>query len=691
MSTTSESEDEGSTVRDDGLNISSAFHHHRPSKKTTISEEKQSLLQEWGLNGNSDKSCQINCLLESFEIEMGLLLNRETKSLSESVCSFVNEHKDQKGSYIPTAWTFVGWRMIDRDAIFDSIESKLSKDKSLLVVRFSLYQLADIESMKKKLISELLEDERIQEKVKIKDDRKMKTIPFHLLAQYTSGQLQKRFTLVVIIDETEKVDANALSSFILLLRQAFEYLPSCLILGCCTASLQFHQMIHSKANDCLFVKQILSPSPKKMAQTVLSDLLVSQKWFSFKLGPTIVKLLEDNFTIYSFSLERFLSILKLVIMRHFQDNDLSFLSVSTETDLDQILKKVDPEKLTSLITTLPSLPEDKQKTLNAGNIGHYIKESIMNICHCHEHFLAALSCLVFLGEDLRDSLGATIAACYIKLTDAQSIGSSPYFDPFLRSLRALSLDELLLRLEKCVNNIPVKQKESKNGDDSIATFFHRKYAEFKDLETKLNNPENNKSTTNTPSTASKTTANASNIFTGIRSRSEFKSRLQENLKNSKDSFTVSSTTIFEEFRNQFIQQLKRVYNDVKSPLHMPLNEVVYLNNSASVIRLYFPPIRSKLFASLRNDEEWKSTVMSKTYSEIAISPAFVGLEEVHEKIELSTASPKKKSKKNSGSKDNEQTQGSEELVFTLINDMEYIGLIQKDKRKTGRVTKLTWE
>ena len=348
---------ETSIPREDGLNISSAFHCHVPKEKDVPSEEKKALLTDW-----SRKTEQMGKLLGYFEEKMSQSLMTESNQLIDQLLTFVKKQKvsishEKPLGYIPTALTHLGWRMTDRDAIYDFLEERLYQEKKLItsIVRMEPCHTTDIESMKRQIVTGILADESIRKQLGLNGMKKGQEnrLPYPVLAEayhkiVTSSQKSQGLPLspvIIMIEEVERANSEALGYLFPLLRASLHYLPILVILGSCTTSVCLNHLVPSKALDCLMVQTISSRSPKLILESILSGLLILKPLFSFKFGPNAIKLLEDNFFFYNYSLEKLLSVVKLMVMNHFRGQRFVCIVNNIFSGTERRLQIYVPERL----------------------------------------------------------------------------------------------------------------------------------------------------------------------------------------------------------------------------------------------------------------------------------------------------------------------------------------------------------
>jgi hypothetical protein len=745
MSSDEEEMNYESGPRQDGLNIASQFHLHAPAVNAKPSEEKKSLLQDWG-----KKTDQIRKLVSHFECELSQALLKESSSLIEELASFFEDHVEilnegKDFEHIPTALVQLGWRTSDKDALFDFMEEKLEQIPNSCLVRLEVGHTTDAEAMKRQIVSSIICHDSLPKNLAMHQMKKGqgKNLPYLTLAEqyYAAFKESRNPPIVIIIEDIARANAQGLAFLFPLLKTSLRKMPVILILGCCSHSVSLNHLVPSKAVDCLAVRSISSKSPKDTLDCILSDVLVSKPLFSFKFGPTALKLLQDNFLFYNISLEKMLSIVKLMIMNHFRGNDASILSAATANEVDNILKcmsETDLSALRDLVRTLPSMsgmdiPESD--THFKSLLGKHLRK----LHHCHSEFLACVAYLDMLSSDVNEvSRGVSLACCLIQMLQVNGdITEDREFKDSVKFVLSLSLDDLKMTLEFCVNNNPLEDMHAGGDNVSIAKqmsqLISKKLQELKYLEIELNDESQTSGMTSSKkrsltdsSNVNKTTQNNNSELlnssqrnksinlSGLKSRQEWKERLKEQIvSSSSSSKAVTSASKFEQFKQNFVSELKSIFQELRSPLNLPLSEVVYFDDAASIAGNYYPNIRHDILNSLREPIPDQQLTISEVYQTLAGVPASIPLQTLYGGFSSSSfrpngtmkksskaVSPKKRSRKSKSRRESdvesEEEKDREEVdkqeFFTLINDMEYIGLIQRsDKKKSGHITKLVWE
>ena len=720
---------EANYPRQDGLNIASQFYSHAPDEDACPSEEKSTLLRNW-------KTEQIHKLFGHFQENLSRALQAESSPVVEEVASFVKTNsqvlKEGKSfDYIPTALTRLGWRSSDRDALFDFLEERLCQDKLVSCIsRLEFCHTTDVEGMKRHIVSSIIESMKPSFDMKKSQER---SLPYQVLAEGYRESKNKHRPIVVMIEELGRASPEGLAFLFPLLKASLKDMPVILILGCCSNSLSLNHLLPSKVLDCLAVRSITCKSPKTVLDSILSDVLVQKPLFSFKFGPSALKLLQDNFMFYNISLEKLLSIVKLMIMNHFRLNDMSILCAVSLDDLQDILRGLSKNEVSSLRSLVKTLPSMSGQSIPESDtqFKFFLKESLQTLDDVHSEFLACIRYLDMLSSDLEvESRGVSLTCCLIQaLRSKEDMTCDQEFKDAVTFLQSLSIDDLMKTLEFCVNNNPVTDMHAGSDCLSSSQAMHRlvseKLKQLKELDKELNIEMQaltsskkmsltDSSNLNNSLNNSKQNNKSINL-SGLKSRQEWKERLKEQILSSSSS-SKSSTSIskFELFKKDFVNDLKSILQELRSPLNLPLSEAVYFDDAASIAENYYPCLRKNILDSLRSSDKSNETLgISRVYETLSGASASVSLHSLlngfgckkpigKKRYSRQTVSPKKKNRKSrkqlddESSEDEEETKGmkgvDESQFFTLINDMEYIGLIEKsDKKKAGHITKLVWE
>jgi hypothetical protein len=737
MSTSSgdESEDLDARPQDLGLTVASAFYVNRPAKKCQPSDEKKQLLQSW-----SAKSDQIHSLYEHYENVISSCLQQETSLLITDILHYVKHQARSSFGYIPTAIIRHGVRMTDRDAVFDLIESGLIASACAAeVVRLEASHTSDTESMKKKIISDIMTDallSRMSGKEKVRKSYEQR-LPFRYFAQSFAATMKRNQNedrmepVIIMIEELEKADGGALTSLFSMLKNSMSDMPVILMLGCCTNHLSLQQLLPAKAYDMLFVRGFQTASASVMFARVMNEITMSSALYSFKLDPTCLKLLQDNFDFYNFSLEKILSIIKLMIVKHVSNHHYcTILSVTSADELKLILKKMSTSQLKQLRAAVEQLPSIESAAAQLKKIGtsdwdsfrNFIKKSINQIHNCHNEYEQAMRCLSILmakSSESSDRLANTMITPFVSLNadGISNITETNEFRHVMKSLSTLSVDEVRQKLETCTNNHLA-------SDSSIAQMLQKEFEKLLKLGKDADSAD--EVVSEAPASSASADKRQSRVtFEGCRNRHEWKARMKNSLTSKADVTMKKKLTKFEKFRTEFVSSVSEFFASLTPPFSLPLSEVVYFTDSSFIADHYFPGTRTKIIESFRrpllmitspdnhpvDDEVGESDDpeldMTRVYRQFASSSVSIGLLDMMECLisqkdssrglsEEADVSPRKKVRKGKAASTSKSNKETSEVIlrqrfFTLINDMEYTGFLQKDKRKAGRVTKLVWE
>ena len=358
--------------RDLGLTIASAFTIHHPEKRRT---EKEQLLKNL-----TQKYDLFEKIYRHFESGISHSLRAQTEKMVIKITEFMqtsatSDSVSQCAPLIPTSVVRHVFRMTDRDAVFDLIEHDLnSSENSVLIIRYDVSETTSIEDMRTKLIDELMDDHLLAHRTGGSQitKRLLHRIPFRSFAEAYAASHRKEdnsLPIVIMIEELEGTDSAAIAAFLKMLANNIHVMRFFLILGLCSDS-SLNQYMSPQTYGLLNVKSFATESAEVMFKQVKSlckNPVPCDDSF-FKLGPECLQLLTDSFTLFDFSLEKILSIIKLMIWTHVYQKSAGSCSDEFD-DCFAITDLYFANTRSDVISALKNPLTDRPGDLNGGNNG----------------------------------------------------------------------------------------------------------------------------------------------------------------------------------------------------------------------------------------------------------------------------------------------------------------------------------
>lgn len=659
-----------------GLSITSAFRLNKP-RRPAAPDFKRETLESW-----SDKSEKMTTLMTHFERMICSVHANDCRTLISDLVTFVKNNPTSRFGFIPSAQIKMGVNTADNELVLDFLEKKLNREEvALKVIRMTASHTFNMGSIKNRLVSEIITPQFIKENLGnggVIPKNWQQMISYRRLAQMRCDLIQDKRPVVIILDDIENSTAcSGLRSFLPTAQSHMDQMPIVILFGCYTSSFSIQQLLPSTATDTLYVVPFKTTSARLLFEEVMARALITANDFSFKLGPKILQVMMDNFVFNDFSLQKILFLIKSCLFHHFYYNPLAFLSVLNEHNLNEAFDKMNKSDFKVLYEQITQLPSVQNETVpkNELSLHEFIQSSLSNIYDAHRNLIDAVTILLMLTKGNPNcSLGSTFATIYIKTSVAPDVTDIPEFRETIDSLRFLHLEEFKERLEVCVNN-------STLVDSNMAQMVKNHKILVDELEKMDQQKDQQSAKSQTPNVD----------LSSVRSRSEWMQKLKSVI-----SASPRVMSKFECWRHNFIRELQSEFKKLTSPHFMPLNEVVYFNQTEVLLNYCFPSPRTEAISSFRHplkhlpqgdSSDEKVLDITRIYKMITQNTTSINLHDFLESFKCQTDVYDSSAKKKKGPESEERLN----RFFTALNDLEFVGLVEKDKRKTDHLTRVIWE
>ena len=648
-------------MKDFGLSVTNAIQYN-PGDKKCMSTEKKEALKAW-----KNQSHQMNLLLDHFNSSTSRMYEAENQQLLDDLNVFIRSHSKGKLGYIPTAQIKLGMNVADNELLADMIEKSVTEERvALFVVRLTSEDCSSFSSIKEKIADgvvdqadESLFDGEEPSRLQLQD------LSYGRLAQMRYRFIRDKRPVVVIVDDMENCgNKPGLDSFLITAQQCLDHLNLVVVLCCYTGCLTLQQLLPTMSCDSLYLSAFNPRSPRNLFQALMSKVILTPDVFTFKLSPNCLQLIVDNFVFVDISISRVSLIVKSCLFRHFHSNPLSIFSCKTKQELDQTLDAIPKKDVNKLLKEVCKLPSAKRSGLLSKQA---IMDRLEELHSAHLNLLDVCTQLYLITRDLPGSkLASTVTGIFMSFLRSTNYGDSAEVEDTIQALRFLTLDEFKRKLDICFNN----ETKTELSDFSQLLMTERETLNgFKDEDVvpKLSVPV------------------AQPDLEPCRKRSEWKEKMKKRIAE-----TPKVRSKFEIWRSGFLSKIKRYLQEISSPYFMPLSELVYFDDVDYIVEHIFPSVRSQIMDDLRDPLKTGSEndfLISKIHNIIQEGEVKMDIHEMLEnyKTEQEFAPKKKKGKK---TEDEESRMGS---FVSSVYDLEFIGLIQRDKVRSDIFTKTTWE
>lgn len=665
-----------------GLSLASACQFRRPGVQSAV---KKSALAAW-----KAKSQSLGKLVMKMEDQIYSAQEVGYGKFLDDVVKFVaNGTKDSCG-FVATALVKLGTNLSDNEVVFGLVENRLHTDiADAEVIQLSSTDISSMSNILAKLSSHILDKGILR---RLFGEHKPKKSWLQSLTYSTMIEIRKQLgepltKLVLLIPELDSVDSNTgLKQLFPVLKRHLEHLPCVLVCGTYTNAITLQHLLPARVTDCLFVETFVIREPRAMFEEIVEKTVISTEMSSFKLGPQLIDLVVENFIFRDYSLQTLASLIKVGIFKHFFSSHLAAkFTAKNEHRISSEFNKLPAREMQTLINDVKKLPSmaDCKVPRDASAFKQFVKHCVIDIKSAFNAFATTLTYLFVLTRDLPEKPFGNSFSELFTLAAKQKLVATPECENALRAFKFLSLDELKEAIEQCLKHVGQGECEG----EPFATLLRKHLKAIADLERQGDERD------------AKAQPVATVNLSQCKSRAEWKEKL-------KNSIAPRPLSAFESWRLNFVNDVKELLSELKSPYSMPLHEVLFFDDVGHVDERCFPSPRTEIVATFKQplselqlsgtkgDNLPAELDITMIYNHLLHSNHSVNLHDMLEAFKCARGvrktSPVKKSKSKGKLAD---TTDRRHLLrfFNAIEDFEYIGLVAKNKRKCDHVTKLAWE
>lgn len=645
-----------------GLSVTNALQYNPGDEKCMIQVKKEAI-KEW-----KARSQQMNILWNHFNSSILQIYQSENQQFLDDLNTFIKSHSKGKLGHVPTANIRLGMNVADNQLLADMIEkSVIDHHVALFVVRLSSEDCLQFSSIKAKIAdglidqgigSEMADDDDVMDRAQLLD------LSYPYLALARKQYIKDQKPVVVIIDDVENCgNKPGLDSFLITSQQCLENLNIVIILCCYTGCLTLQQLLPTLSCDTMYLSSFSPRSPRNVFQSIMSKVVLTPDLITFKFSPKCLQLFVDNFVFVDISISRASLIIKACLFQLFHSSPL-ILSFRTEKELEHALNSLPKKELNQLIKAISKLPTAK----GAGSLTkEVIQRRLKEIHLAHLNLLDLCTHLFLFTKDLPGSkLATTVTGIFISFLGSRNYGESDDVEETVRALRFLTVENFRRMLDICFNN------GLKTGPSEFSQLL------LKERETLNSFKEED-------IIAKPIEPIPQSEMEPCKTRSEWKEKMKKRI-----SEIPKVLSKFEVWRNNFLLKIKKYLNQVTSPYFMPLRELVYFDDVDYVVEHVFPSIRNQIVHDLRHPlKKGKEEEVIITHVENMIQQNEGSKVDMVELLENYKAEMEFEKKQKDGTVKDMESRIS--TCVTFIYDLEFVGMIQKDKQGADIYTKATWE
>jgi hypothetical protein len=380
--------------------------------------------------------------------------------------------------------------------------------------------------------------------------------------------------------------------------------------------------------------------------------------------------------LFDFSLHTFRLLIGHALLEHYS----SQISILCQT-IDQVKKmKTIDDHLISKIRELPSVNNHKMFTSDKkvgkkknDDIRLEIVKCIEDVSQYHDQFVSQLRCLFAINIEVGHHLGTHFHDLYNLALSKKALNETSQYKKMHYVMKMLSQDDWQNILKSVISTIKSDGVDSKLGFVHMLQSCYNSLISLSEKTSETNTDEDDKS----PS--------KSIDLSGFKSRSQWKEKLQSSIQSSNKSHSL-----FDKWKEETIRSFElSLKNDLKSPLLYPLSELIYFDHVSSLKKHHLPNQRIEMKKALTKTTCFptlsKHVVpdLNTIFKLVLESSATFPLSDLFESFK-SIKKGENKEKKNIS---NQQLIAS---ILSCISDLEYLGIIQANKRKKEHLKRLIW-
>ncbi|CAN7989232.1 unnamed protein product [Ixodes hexagonus] len=659
--------------------------HPRKSKHNKISRdtkheigERYTLYQEtWAHLEASIQKCQSEAHVDALD----------------SVVAYVRTHNPslkevRERVEIPTAALIMGVNMSDHAEVFKLLASKLRASVTQMIATAQVKDCNSISALMQKVVSDIVQTASSDDVV-----LKKNLCTMSMLASWyksavekapcspskrqkrTGSSVRKGDPIVVILEDLEGFKSTVLQDFILICSNYIDQLPLVLILGVSTTVNTVHRLVPQRASSCLAIETFSSIPVTEYLSQVFEKVLLDPS-VPFKLGPRVFQLIVDVILFHDFSLANLLQMLKMCIFEHYYSTSTSVLCCQPET-LASVVPALSRDK-THAITMLPSyeryLSEISENKVSPEKVSKKILRLVQDLHNHHRSSLVMLRALGEFSKKLPGSpLGNHFRELYILFLESP-LSETEGFAKLVKLIRQKRLESALLPFDNEGKRLAGMGLQ-KLRDDLASYKARLDSIAVEDAET----PE---------------AQEAVPLDWGdLRSRSQFREKL-------KDLSKTKKLSPFEVLRDEFAGYFGEAFSELCPPSQLPLHEVLYYDDAASLKQYFVPSPRSVLHSALAKPHTYLKCECCQNIGAAEMSPSLPDLSlsyKLHLEsgklinlYDLMQAFRGVKVATRQKKLSTEEEKLIEAQFFRSVAELQLLGLVKSTQRKTDHMARMTW-
>ena len=515
----------------------------------------------------------------------------------------------------------------------------------------------------------------------------------------TPGSRGPRSPVVIVLEDLESFPPSVLQDFITVCSHHLNDIPLVFIFGIATSVTAVHRLLPQRVSSLLCMEKFQAPPSSDCLAQVIQQVVMAPE-FPFKLGGRVFHTLVDMFLYHDFSVLKFIQGFQFALLDHFYNNPASVMCVSLG-DLDAQVKNLSSRQLDQL-RSVPSfrrhvekkpanqqieLLEDDEVTKTV--VLEFV-EALYDYNRCVLPVVMCLHCFVHrlpgqpLGHKLREIYGTILN---------HNICDTPQYTESIVLLKALSRDEIALKLGQCVDFL--SDETCPEALSEIKTKLSEFKDKFENIEQLMQQQESSEGGDEEPEMLSPGRRVSS---VGKMDLAQLKQTLQDMDKKKK------KLTLYEITRRDAIDYLDTVFRRyLVSPTVLPLHEVMYCGRSAAIKSQINGMPRSNLENGLSNpyyylqNDDLKSDGLTILPSLPDVCIVYKLHKECGRLINLYDWLQAFVMIVNAGAENDENKlaqQKPDEFLqarfIRAVSELQFLGYIKPTQRKTDHVARLTW-
>lgn len=657
-----------------GIAIDTAFELNEMPAKSVRSNDKSRFQERADLR--KSKYAELTSQLED---KLNVILAKAHQDFLRQMIEYVREYRssleggDQfKLSFVHTGIISISCSTSEHQLIFEQFIKALDEEQLQNVISVSASEKVTVDRIIEMIYQRILTDDLLArlgiEKNAKKFQQSLRFSQFAKIYQDHRGNEP----IILILDDLIFLSYETVNHLFRFLHDNLRRVPVLVFAGLSQASISLQSIIKPETLSGLLISSFATRNVCEIGDEVFHNALIRSE-LKLRFGARCLSYFLNVFNNYDFSIKNIERLAKLAIWDFCQSNEHAFLNGTAE-EFEDKLGKLDDHQILRLSVDLDSLSELGKERKFEGDVRKQLVGLFTQMQATESDFMSELKALNQLIAGLGHG-GKHFYQHFYQLYI--SYLSAERDEELEKLLKSLSADEWRTMLESAIHSDSAN--ESRLLQEVLRPQFE-KLGEIPEQEAVV--------------VVQKKQPAVQSLF---KTREQFNVARKQNVNRSMNS-------PFDSWKNETVSLIKKHFENLPNPSRSPLSELFYYDNVERLKELDLVSVRETISGRLASSEEFVRFIRStqqKENNELVdfrpnICTAFKVYRESQVKINLADwlgsyqaqVEPVEKSTKSAGRKRKPVKTDPMKSFFSNLQDLSYLGILEKTARSTDYITKL---